>query len=1013
MKLLELLSKSNEYRKPFLISLLLYFFSYQSASLSSVYFNTLFLTYYPASWLSYLYIITIPLSFIAIYLYIPSIKESSPRKQAIFLGGLTSAIVITYFFLSFPYVPFFLCLLSDIINCFFFAICTNAVANAFNGFNFKNFIGSFLAIGSFSNILGSFGSTLLVKLFSTNTLLWGTIVFSYFTAYCIALLPQKYKENKNIQQEKISISNFPLAKLIIYICVLQAIIFCLIRYILNYYLSINFNEKEIATYLGLISGTVSLASILLQIFVIKPTMLHFGVKGLFYIPAIIMLICPILFIYHPVLASVIIMNLMFATIYSAYWGTSKNISINVLPAVTRNMMIFVLASIAFPIGKIIGAIFIYICAKSNWIPINHGLYIMIWVILVAAIAYCVIIPKITKKYQITLKEGVKNKRFDFDLGIDQESNLELNNQLALNLLKVNDDELNLLGFSLIHQFTIPELRQILVQKLQTNNLEVKLATLNCIRKSQDSYYTQTLLEQLKYLSETKETEAIEAILWDLILILRKFAASETLLIINAWQSKTDKVKKICWCLLAFTVGDENQKQQASTELLSFLSDSNSHIRNFALKALCNTDIPISLNALEQLLNDENSEVSISTIRLIGEKHLNNFIPILVKQLAFSYKNYYIIKTLRQFKDNVIPELAKAILNGKLVAIEAASRVLVSLNSDIANQTIFTLAQTNNALIKTSLAQQALFFVEKIQRNTRFYHLAYKLFLQSVTEINQLQGALLSITTLEQQNIIFIINELNAKLAMAKFRCWAWLAIYSNSIETAKVVPVVVQGINTANNNPNKNLEEVRYTHAIELFDSFAKNKQSRAIIENLAERVENKKLLPDKYLVPVTSITDPMIVKFINYNNLQMGENILTDQNSLGKVIVLRQVRLFESLAGEVLEAIAEEISLRKMVKDEIILKEGAEPDGLYIIASGKVSVQHGDTVLSILHQYDSFGEIGLIDNSSRTANVIAIEEGILFYLNKATFNNIVVDLPIVLKVVAHQIIQYYRSMLK
>lgn len=94
----------------------------------------------------------------------------------------------------------------------------------------------------------------------------------------------------------------------------------------------------------------------------------------------------------------------------------------------------------------------------------------------------------------------------------------------------------------------------------------------------------------------------------------------------------------------------------------------------------------------------------------------------------------------------------------------------------------------------------------------------------------------------------------------------------------------------------------------------------------------------------------------------------------------LKKIPLFSYLHEKDLKSIASLIKEREYKKGDIIVKQGDEGVGLFIIKKGKVKVSKtlsSGKVLDIAVHSDGeyFGELSMLDNKPRTATVSALED--------------------------------------
>jgi CRP/FNR family transcriptional regulator/CRP/FNR family cyclic AMP-dependent transcriptional regulator len=113
----------------------------------------------------------------------------------------------------------------------------------------------------------------------------------------------------------------------------------------------------------------------------------------------------------------------------------------------------------------------------------------------------------------------------------------------------------------------------------------------------------------------------------------------------------------------------------------------------------------------------------------------------------------------------------------------------------------------------------------------------------------------------------------------------------------------------------------------------------------------------------------------------------------------LRQVALFDCLGDPELEALAELTFSRTFDKGQLIILAKETGDTLFIIRVGqvKVSLIHEDGkefILSLLGEGEVFGELSLLDDRPRSANVTALVKTELLMLRRSDFLSLVGRVP-------------------
>jgi CRP/FNR family cyclic AMP-dependent transcriptional regulator len=133
----------------------------------------------------------------------------------------------------------------------------------------------------------------------------------------------------------------------------------------------------------------------------------------------------------------------------------------------------------------------------------------------------------------------------------------------------------------------------------------------------------------------------------------------------------------------------------------------------------------------------------------------------------------------------------------------------------------------------------------------------------------------------------------------------------------------------------------------------------------------------------MTAIPDP-----IKPNDASGGASALEEQRELK--VHLRKIPLLAELNDEEIIRVKAELRIRHYAKREVVLHKGGNGDGLLFLLSGQLQVidvtEDGRAIgLRMLMPGDFFGEIALINNSTRSASVVAMSAVLVAFLPTAT----------------------------
>lgn len=106
--------------------------------------------------------------------------------------------------------------------------------------------------------------------------------------------------------------------------------------------------------------------------------------------------------------------------------------------------------------------------------------------------------------------------------------------------------------------------------------------------------------------------------------------------------------------------------------------------------------------------------------------------------------------------------------------------------------------------------------------------------------------------------------------------------------------------------------------------------------------------------------------------------------------IHLRKIPLLADLSEDEMARVKQELRIRQYAKREVVLHKGGHGDGLLFLLSGQLQVidvtEDGRAIgLRMLAPGDFFGEIALINNSTRSASVVALTAVVVAFLPATT----------------------------
>ena len=104
------------------------------------------------------------------------------------------------------------------------------------------------------------------------------------------------------------------------------------------------------------------------------------------------------------------------------------------------------------------------------------------------------------------------------------------------------------------------------------------------------------------------------------------------------------------------------------------------------------------------------------------------------------------------------------------------------------------------------------------------------------------------------------------------------------------------------------------------------------------------------------------------------------------RVLALKNIELFHDIPGEVLADIATLLEEENFEKGQYIVNEGDLGKELFMIVKGEVEVIAGGNKVAVMKAGDGFGEMALIDNQPRSADIVASDDVLVLKMESDDF---------------------------
>ena len=132
----------------------------------------------------------------------------------------------------------------------------------------------------------------------------------------------------------------------------------------------------------------------------------------------------------------------------------------------------------------------------------------------------------------------------------------------------------------------------------------------------------------------------------------------------------------------------------------------------------------------------------------------------------------------------------------------------------------------------------------------------------------------------------------------------------------------------------------------------------------------------------------------------------------MDRLVLLGKIPLFAGLSTEQLLAVSEIAEDVEFASGQEVFKKGTVGQHLFVLVRGEVKVLSGDLQLATLGAGECFGELALLDNSTRTATIRAKGSITCLKLARTDFEDLLDVSPDLARTVMHVLSQRLRDCL-
>ena len=882
-------------------------------------------------------------------------------------------------------------------------------ADVFNPRQAKRLFSILGAGGALASIIIGSSIKYYVSLFGSENLLFVTIGF----LGVVILMANLIRPYRNINEPKIRSTKkdekqqsnklfTPYMKSLATIIGLAAIASVIIDYQFKMTAIAAFpNQDDLVNFFGKYYAITGIARIIIDLYITSRVLSRFGILIAILILPISLMIGSLGFLLSPILATVFLSKfsdqVFKFTLHNAsiqlFWIPVKN-------TIKTKLKPIIEGSIRASLQGLSGVV-IFIAVTIFNIPIH---YLSLSIVLIAIYWINKTFP-LKKLYVDALQSAIEKRQLNFEeLTLDiQDQTMVKTIETALNNA---DESQQVFALDIIKEIPLTPWKQSLNRLLDKGNVTVKKEILNISVNDENIIDDQRIIDLIKTDKEldidaiaiagkrglNNAEPAIIKYLENPEIEKRIIAAAalNTIdpdssnvakqLLIDALQSTDEKLISV-----AINQLSSDNEILPDDSLIHYLNDSSFMIRNAALLVAETRQAPEFLPEIIYSLADSRSAIPARTaLTAYNEQDVINIL-IQYAQDSNAQKSLVIgiLRTLKNYPTKQSIGIILSKVNPKTPSIQAEAvdtLIHIARESPLKEEDIFI---TKGKLINTArYAYEIIIALSQIDDSDDNQLLRY--FLQN--DVRKLIPVIMKLGIMDKPEtqietyIQYVQNNESDKLAYV-------IEFFENifSKEEREIVNSLIDSISieekciVARKRFDKIMTDLNQflgyyiTSSQELKVALTLDYALRSNNQEILNKI-NWETLPENFVIKdiITRHAQKHSnsLKTLPINQYLLDSTELSMYSTLEKALILKSIDLFESIPSEELIRVAQIADEEQFETDSLLFKEGDFGDSMYIVANGKVRVHKGERTIVELEKGACVGEMALLDQEPRSADV-------------------------------------------